>query len=1111
MDDSAVGGHKAWYTGPFARTRFARTGLGRMAHIGAGNKRTLRLLIVAGLDLLAVVLTLQVVVTMGYPELGGGPLHKIGFIAQFGLIATLVFGLNGLYRQSWRFMRLADCIQLVRAVAIGLAVAWVFSAAAVPMRMPGPPLLITIPLLHAALLIVCMGAMRITRRQLREARQGQAGVVSHARAVPAKKAIVLGTPEWVSSVIDLVRGDPSSELEIVGALLSEEADTIGRLGGIPVLGGWEMLASAVAVLEERDRAPTCLILCDTTMAGTPGQRSKIVERAKKLDLEICQVSTRFGQLLRSDEGGPMAKLSIAELLGRPEFSMESQIVDECIRGRRILVTGAGGTIGGELARQLARFGPAEITLLDHAEHDLYKIDLEMRQSFPNLRVRQVICSIRERDALRAVFGQVKPEIVFHSAALKHVPIVEDNPCAGVHTNIIGTRNVADAVCEFNAQAMVQISTDKAVNPVGVMGATKRVGEIYSQALDLCGVDDREAPRFITVRFGNVLGSSGSVVPLFKQQIERGGPLTVTHLDITRYFMTVREAVQLILQSSSHALKKDTVRGNIYVLDMGEPVKIFDLAAQMIRLAGYEPEVDIGIKVVGLRPGEKLFEELFDSCEEQVDSEIPGIFEARSRPIPLPLLTQALRRLERLVEDGDEVEIRRVLHNLARIPGGSADIQMPFGDFGSLMAEYARGNFTVVSTNTPPAPSPSVSPPVSTPTLSLVETSASSPELESRWPSYEADEIEAAKAVLTSGRVNALLHGEHTQAFEEEFARFIGAQHAVAVSNGTMALELALRSLGIGAGHEVIIPARSFFATASCVIAVGAEPVFADIDPVSQNICPNSVARMIGPRTKAIICVHLSGWPCDAGSLQALCAEHQLLLIEDCAQAHGAAIGGRRVGSFGHAAAFSFCTDKIMSTAGEGGMLVTSDRDTWLSAWSYKDHGKSHEKVASGRASCAFRYLHDSFGSNFRLTEAQAAIGRLQLEKLPGWLARRRNNAAILNDLLEDHPLITTPKPSAEITHAWYKYNLQLKVEELQHRSDVANIVGELRTRGITCGPGSCPDMSKEAACDGREFRSDGNLPDATKIGQSNLMLAIDHLFDERQIHAIGTLVRHVVA
>ncbi|AKH42853.1 dTDP-4-amino-4,6-dideoxygalactose transaminase [Altererythrobacter atlanticus] len=383
-------------------------------------------------------------------------------------------------------------------------------------------------------------------------------------------------------------------------------------------------------------------------------------------------------------------------------------------------------------------------------------------------------------------------------------------------------------------------------------------------------------------------------------------------------------------------------------------------------------------------------------------------------------------------------------------------------------------------------------------------------LSSRWPFHDRDEIEAVMDVLASGRTNSLVHGDQTKAFEEEFARFVGADHAIAVANGTLALELALKALGIGPGDEVIVPARSFFATAACVVAAGAEPVFADVDPVSQNICPQSVERMISAKTRAVICVHLAGWPCDMDALLDLCNRHGLFLVEDCAQAHGASIGGRLAGSIGHAAAFSFCTDKIMSTGGEGGMFVTSDRDIFLKAWAYKDHGKSYQKVNSGGGGSAFRYIHDSFGSNFRMTEMQSAIGRAQLAKLPDWLARRRANAELLNGILAGHPLVAVPQPPADTVHAWYKYNITIDLDGLQDKSSVNEIVDELRSHGITCGTGTCPDMSREDAFTDREVRTDQGLPNAHKVGKANLMLAIDHMFDQKQIQEIGALVRTAI-
>jgi dTDP-4-amino-4,6-dideoxygalactose transaminase len=278
------------------------------------------------------------------------------------------------------------------------------------------------------------------------------------------------------------------------------------------------------------------------------------------------------------------------------------------------------------------------------------------------------------------------------------------------------------------------------------------------------------------------------------------------------------------------------------------------------------------------------------------------------------------------------------------------------------------------------------------------------EFVSSWPRFDEDEIAAAERVLRSGRTNYWT-GTECKGFEEEFAAYHGVEHAVALANGTLALELALRILGVGPGDEVIVTPRSFFASASCVMQVGARPVFADVDRDSQNISAKSIKEKITAKTRAILPVHLAGWPCDMPAIMDLATEHGLVVVEDCAQAHGARINGKPVGSFGDAAAFSFCQDKIMSTAGEGGMLLTKESGAWQKAWEFRDHGKSLSRVFADDHPIGFRWLHESFGSNWRLTEIQGAIGRIQLKKLDGWVESRRLNAAHLRDGLSSIPLL----------------------------------------------------------------------------------------------------------
>jgi O-antigen biosynthesis protein WbqV len=326
------------------------------------------------------------------------------------------------------------------------------------------------------------------------------------------------------------------------------------------------------------------------------------------------------------------------------------------------VTGAGGSIGGELVRQIADLRPAWLSLLDSSEFALYAINLELGERAPALGRTPILADVRSRARLEQVFAHEKPDLVFHAAALKHVPMVEAHPAEGALTNAIGTRHVAELARQHGARAMVTISTDKAVNPASAMGATKRLAESFCQALDLASPAD--ATRFVTVRFGNVLGSTGSVVPLFQRQLEAGGPLTVTHPEIKRYFMTIREAVELVLQASALGARGGSVAGGrILVLDMGDPVRIIDLARRMIRLAGLRPDRDVKIAITGLRPGEKLDEELFHAAEAHERTPLPGVMLASPRTADLALIARALDELEVLARAGRDRDVVALLHRL----------------------------------------------------------------------------------------------------------------------------------------------------------------------------------------------------------------------------------------------------------------------------------------------------------------------------------------------------------------------------------------------------------------------------------------------------------------
>jgi dTDP-4-amino-4,6-dideoxygalactose transaminase len=360
---------------------------------------------------------------------------------------------------------------------------------------------------------------------------------------------------------------------------------------------------------------------------------------------------------------------------------------------------------------------------------------------------------------------------------------------------------------------------------------------------------------------------------------------------------------------------------------------------------------------------------------------------------------------------------------------------------------------------------------------------------SPWPVFGPDEIAAATRPLTSGRVNYWT-GQEGREFEKEYAAYTGRSHAIALANGSLALELALYAFGVGPGDEVITSPRTFIASASSVVMRGAVPVLADIDPISQNITAETIRAVLTPKTRAIICVHLAGWPCDMDSIMELAREKDLYVIEDCAQAHGARYRDRTVGSFGHAAAFSFCQDKIMTTGGEGGMLVVDDEDVWKRAWAFKDHGKSWEAVYEREHAPGFRWLHESFGTNWRMTEIQAAIGRVQLGKLDAWIKKRRAHADKLTACFKNLEGLRLTRPGDDIFHAYYKYYVFVRPERLKTGWNRDRIMNEIMDRGVPCFSGSCSEIYREKAFTDAGYGPGGRLPVAKELGETSLMFLV---------------------
>jgi len=497
------------------------------------------------------------------------------------IVKPIVFMVSGLYRNLWRYASLQDGIEIAKVVTISSAI----SAFAVMYWRHFTPYPRSIFLLDWILLFTMVVASRLVWRIYREA------ILLPRLAASGQRTLIIGAGDAGSLLLKEIRRG-SSPYQVVGFVDDDEHKIGMRLHGLPVLGSTSQLKAII-----NNNAIEDVII------AIPSSGAKIVREIIK-SCEHCKV--RFKTLPGiSDiiEGkisvSQIKDVEIEDLLGRDPVKLDEDLIHHYLTGKRVLVTGAAGSIGSEICRQIARFGPAKLILLEQAETPLYEIEKELSSTFPDVRILPLVADVRDRESIMLAFEEFTPDVVFHAAAYKHVPMMEYNPAQAVLNNVFGSRNIADAAHHFKVHNLVMISTDKAVNPTNVMGATKRGAEIYVQALSRTS-----STRFTTVRFGNVLGSNGSVIPLFKEQIAKGGPVTVTDKRIIRYFMTIPEATQLVLQAGSMG------RGSeILVLDMGEPVRIIDLAEELIRLSGFTPYEDIDIVVTGLRPGEKLFEEL----------------------------------------------------------------------------------------------------------------------------------------------------------------------------------------------------------------------------------------------------------------------------------------------------------------------------------------------------------------------------------------------------------------------------------------------------------------------------------------------------------------------
>jgi O-antigen biosynthesis protein WbqV len=574
------------------------------------------------------------------------------FFAQAALMFTAILLASLLYfrtyRHVWRFTTLSDLVVIAKSGTLAMLCFYALSLGFA--RIEGLPR--SIPFIHWMTLMLCLMSGRVLWRLAHDS-----ALIDRlmGRGINRIPVLLVGATAQAEMFIRESQRSTEFPYRPVGIVDDNRRQHGREIHHIRVYGSTAEIPYIIRKLERKNKAPQRLVLSDAHL--NPEAYKQLLAVAESHQLSLARLPS-LGELKAGDRVHDIRPVAVEDILGRPQHALDRAAMRDFVANKRVLVTGAGGSIGSELVRQIAASNPAEILLFDLSEYQLYLIDQELSESAPKLKRHAVLGDVRDAEHLGQVFTRFKPEVVFHAAAIKHVPLSELNPEQAVLTNVLGSKQVADACVTHKVAVMVQISTDKAVNPLSVMGASKRAAEIYCQML----AQDGAATRFITVRFGNVLNSAGSVVPLFQKQIARGGPVTVTHKDMLRYFMSIGEAVQLVLQAA--VLGVTCVdRAPIYVLDMGEPVRIEELACQMIRLAGLRPYEDIAIAFTGLRPGEKLFEELFHDAENLMETSHASIRLARARALDRLSILGAIRELIGAARRGEQTTIRPLLKHI----------------------------------------------------------------------------------------------------------------------------------------------------------------------------------------------------------------------------------------------------------------------------------------------------------------------------------------------------------------------------------------------------------------------------------------------------------------
>lgn len=623
----------------------------RLSHLTSRN------FLIALHDLLATAAALFAAFYLRF-EGGEGFFERLPLLFQilpyFLAFSVVVFFVSNLTTTKWRFISLPDALNIIRAATVLTVGLLVLDYIFVAPNVRGSFFVgkVTI-VLYWFLEIAFLSALRMTYRYFRYTR-----VRRQARTDDAAPTLLIGRTADAEVLLRGVESGAIKRIWPVGILSPSRADLGQLIRNVPVLGGIDDIEDIITDFSKRNKAIARLVMTPSAFEPEAHPES-ILMRARKLGVIVSRMPS-----LESGEAPRLTAVAVEDLLLRPSEAIDYPRLEALINGKAVIVTGGGGSIGSEICERVVAFGAARLLIVENSEPALYAITEALATQGAAAEIEGRIADIRDRERIMRLMSEFKPDIVFHAAALKHVPILERDWSEGVKTNIFGSINVADAAVAAGAEEMVMISTDKAIEPVSMLGLTKRFAEMYCQALDreLTAVNDGASPpmRLISVRFGNVLASNGSVVPKFKAQIEAGGPVTVTHPEMVRYFMTIREACDLVITAATHALGTRRPDVSVYVLNMGQPVKIVDLAERMIRLSGLQPGYDIEIVFTGMRPGERLHEILFASEEPTREIGVAGIMAAQPNELPMQTLRKWIGALEQAIARDDRATIRTIL-------------------------------------------------------------------------------------------------------------------------------------------------------------------------------------------------------------------------------------------------------------------------------------------------------------------------------------------------------------------------------------------------------------------------------------------------------------------